>query len=663
MLRRLIIIAGLLLTPMLWLQAGFGSSGGFHLQRKFLTPDQAFKVQAKIRGDKIKTTVKLGEKIHIYAKDLHFKIIKPKSFELDVKKPEPVDYEGQKVYYGTLNIDIPLQKLREKGIEGPFTLEIDLSGCSDAGICYAPQKYTFDLKAEPSNEESSNRATEQPSNRATEENKSSTLNAQRSTLSSQRPTTNDQTHPKSKIQNPKSSAKAEHPGFFAKISTLAKEGNSAKIARALADEGVLFVLLLFFIAGLLLALTPCILPMIPILSSILVKQAGKEGGVSRSTAFIISLVYVVSMAATYALIGIVAGLLGFDIQAHLNNPWVMIPMAGLFVALAFSLFGYFELGLPASWQSKLTKASDEAQGKGLLGTAIMGALSALIVGTCTAPVISGAVIFISMTGDAVLGGLSLFVMGIGAGMPLLLMGLGADKLIPKPGGWMNRVSQIFGVVMLAMALYVLRGVLSPGLFMFLASLLLLGSALYLRVFDSGDHYKGAAKLIQLLALVLFLYGSTLFVGTLAGAQSLLNPLEPFTAKTVAASAESDSPLVPMARRRGYTLERLQREIAQATKEGKPVIVDIGKENCAACSELEHITFPDPKVREALKRFKFLQIDITDNTPKEQEILKHYKLFGAPNILVFDSKGRPLPDKFMVGFVPPRNFVMRLKEIH
>jgi thiol:disulfide interchange protein DsbD len=492
---------------------------------------------------------------------------------------------------------------------------------------------------------------EEPSNRTTEKATatSPTLNSQRSALNAQ--------------NNPKSSATAETPGFFSKISSLAKGGNSAKIAKALANEGILFVLLLFFVAGLLLALTPCILPMIPILSSILVKQAGKEGGVSRSTAFLISLVYVVSMAATYALIGIVAGLLGFDIQAHLNNPWVMIPMAGLFVALAFSLFGYFELGLPASWQSKLTKASDEAQGKGLLGTAIMGALSALIVGTCTAPVISGAVIFISMTGDAVLGGLSLFVMGIGAGMPLLLMGLGADKLIPKPGGWMTRVSQIFGVVMLAMALYVLRGVLSPGLFMFLAALLLLGSALYLRVFDNGDHYKGAAKLIQLLAVVLFLYGSALFVGMLAGARSLLNPLQPFTAKTVtAAPGQNESLLVPMAQRRGYTLERLQREIAQAAREGKPVVVDIGKENCAACSELEHITFPDPMVQKALKRFKFLQIDITGNTPQEQAILKHYKLFGAPNILVFDSKGRPIPEKFMVGFVPPEAFVKRLEEI-
>ena len=610
----------------------FGSLGG--LKQKFLSPQEAFKAEAKIQGDRLLATIKLGEKIHIYAKDLKFSILKPKKVELHPKLPAPVEYEGDKVYYGTLKAAIPLSELQKAGVSGPFTFQIDLAGCSDAGICYQPQKFTFDLVAPPSGKTVATQSKVSPAT--------------------------DTENPKPKVQNSESSE-----GFFGKVSRLAGEGNSAKIAQALAKEGILFVLLLFFVAGLLLALTPCILPMIPILSSILVKQAGKEGGVSRSTSFLISLVYVTAMAATYALIGIVAGLLGFDLQAHLNNPWVIIPLAGLFVALALSLFGYFELGLPASWQSRLTRASDEAQGKGLIGTAIMGALSALIVGTCTAPVISGAIIFISSTGDAVLGGLSLFVMGIGAGMPLLLMGAGADKLIPKPGGWMTRVSQIFGVVMLAMALYILRGILDPFWFLILMSLLLMGSALYMGVFDDSDKRRGAAKLFTLLAWVLLLLGSILFVGALGGAKSLLDPLAPFTAQkaSVAASpSASEAATIPMAQRRGYTLARLQSEIAAAAAEGKPVVVDIGKENCAACTELEHITFPDPRVREAMKRFKFIQIDITENTPEEQAILKHFHLFGAPNILFFDSKGRPLPQKFLVGFVKPEAFVRHLETI-
>ncbi len=636
--------------------SGFGSFGGLKKQ-KFLSPEEAFKASAKLEGDKIKAQIRMGDKIHIYAKDLHFKIVKPKNFELDVPKPEPVLYQGDKVYYGTLDFEIPLESIRKKIPEGPFTLEIDLAGCSDAGICYQPQKYTFDFAANATkSSEKRGTRSEEPkvepaaaSNERTEGTNSSALNPQRSTLDS----------------NP--AADSSDKGFFEKISRLSGEGNSGKIAKALADEGVIFILLLFFVAGLLLALTPCILPMIPILSSIIVKQAGKEGKVSRSTSFLISLVYVVAMAATYALIGIVAGLLGFDLQAHLNNPWVIVPMAGLFVALAFSLFGYFELGLPASWQSRLTRASDNAQGKGLVGTAVMGSLSALIVGTCTAPVISGAIIFISQTGDAFLGGISLFVMGIGAGMPLLLVGAGADKLVPKPGGWMTRVSQIFGVIMLAMALYVLRGILSPFWFLTLSALLLMGSAIFMGVFDDSDKRKGAAKLFQLFAFVLLLYGTVIFVGALAGAQSILDPLKPFKGATVVTAVTGNANaqeeyLVPMEKRRGYSLSRLKKEIAAAAQEGKPVVVDIGKENCAACTELEHITFPDPRVKEAMKRFKFLQVDITQDTPEEKAILKHYGLFGAPNILFFDSKGNPLLDKFLVGFVKPEDFAEHLKTI-
>ena len=616
----IIVISAILISYTMMLSAeGFGS---FHIKRKFLQPSEAFKATAVKKDDYIDAKIKLGDKIHIYQKDLHFKIIKPKEFELDVKKPKPVDLEGDKVYYGTLDFKIPLKEIESK-VKGAYTLQIEMSGCSDAGICYQPQKFTFDFN-------SSNSAISKNSIKQSKDNKEEIA--------------------KTPTQNKES--------FFEKIGKLSSEGNSAKIAKALADENLIFILLLFFIAGLLLSLTPCILPMIPILSSIIIKQAGKEGEVSRSTSFLISVVYVVSMSASYALIGVIAGLLGFDLQAHMNNPWVIIPMAALFVALAMSLFGYFELQLPASIQSKLTRASDNAQGKGLIGTAIMGALSALVVGTCTAPVISGAIIFISMTGNALLGGVSLFVMGIGAGMPLLLVGLGANKLVPKPGGWMSRVSQIFGVVMLMMALYVMRGVLSEEIYMILFAMIFIGSALYMGVFDS-NRYSGAWKLIQILAFIFLLYGSMLFIGGVSGASSITEPLAPFKGGKVTLESGENSILIPMAQRKGYTLDRLQKEIASA---GKPVIVDIGKKNCAACSELEHITFPNKDVQKAMKRFKFIQIDITDNTPDEQKILKHYGLFGAPNILIFDSKGKALPDKFLTGFIKPEDFIKHINSI-
>jgi thiol:disulfide interchange protein DsbD len=599
---------------MIWLLfGGFGDIA----QPKFLQPSEAFKVDAKKSGGFIDVNISLGDKIHIYAKDVHLKVVEPEQFEVEIDKPTPTKYEGDEVYYGKLNFHIPAKNI-ENRVAGEYKLRIEMSGCSDAGVCYQPQKFDFKFTSPNS--------------------------------------TTSSTKPQSQNLEPE----ATQEGFFGKISRLSSEGNSAKIAKALAEEGLVFILLLFFVAGLLLALTPCILPMIPILSSIIIQQAGKDGNVDRKTSFLISLVYVVAMSITYAMIGVVAGLLGFDIQAHMNNPWIIIPMALLFVALAFSLFGYFKLELPQSWQSRLTKASDSAQGKGFVGTAIMGALSALIVGTCTAPVISGAIIFISMTNNALLGGLSLFVMGIGAGMPLLLVGAGANKLVPKPGGWMVRVSQIFGVMMLGMALYVLRGILSDGSFMVLMSLLLIGSAFYMGVFDDSSKRVGATKLFQVFAWMLLLFGSLLFVGGVTGGKSVLNPLEHFVApKSGAVAVVKEESLE---NRQGYSLARLQKEIAKATAQGKPVVVDIGKKNCAACSELEHITFPDPNVKKALERFKFIQIDITQNTPQEQEILKKFHLFGAPNILFFDKSGKPLAEKFIVGFIKPEEFVKVLESI-
>ena len=632
---------------------GFGGIEGLP-QSNFLEPQDAFKVVAKVEDDTLKTAIILGDKIHAYTKDLRYEITEPKKVELTFPKLPSVKYEGDDVFYGTQTIDIPLKQLRDKGIDGDFTLAVHITGCSDAGICYNPQTRTFKLTMPSAPAVSEADAAEQQQLKELAEEEALERQAEAATVNAKAWEEND-TQVSTQAAG---STPAEKPaGFFARLGKLAQEGNSARIAQALADEGVVFILLLFFLAGLLLALTPCILPMVPILSSIIVQQAGKQGEVSRSAAFSISLVYVAAMAATYALIGVIAGLLNFDLQAHFNNPWIMIPMGLLFVALAFSLFGYFDLGLPASWQSRLTGLSDNAQGKGWIGTAIMGSLSALIVGTCSAPVISGAILFISLTGKAMLGGMALFVMGVGAGVPLLLVGAGANKLIPKPGGWMERVSQAFGVMMLMMALYIIRGVISDGLFMFLMALLLIGTALYMDVFNLGTRQK-MAKLINLLAFILLLYGSLLFVGALSGAHSIFDPLAPFKGGSSPATAQAAKP-IDRAARQGWSYARLMEEVKKA---GKPVIVDIGKANCTACTELEEITFPDPAVREAMKRFKFIQIDITKYTPEEAELLKQFHLFGAPHLLFFDSQGNPLPQKFLTGFVPPEKLVEHLKGI-
>jgi len=358
---------------------------------------------------------------------------------------------------------------------------------------------------------------------------------------------------------------------------------------------------------------------------------------------------------TYTVIGLVAGLLGADLQAAMQNPWVLTVFAGVFVALALSLFGYYEIGLPTSWQTKISKTSDEAQGKGILGTAIMGALSALIVGPCTAAPISGAVIFISHTGDAFLGGAALFMMSMGMGMPLLLVGIGAGKFMPKPGGWMTRISQIFGVMMLMLAVFMLSRILPDGVTLVLWALLFMGTAIYMGVFNDSGQTKGATKLFQLFALTMLLYGASLFIGAVSGANSMLRPFERFTSSKAVAIDIVEDKMGSL----GYSVERLMKEVADSDK---PVVVDFGKDSCTACTELEEITFPHPLVKEQLKKFTFIKIDLTANSDDDKALLKKFDLFGTPNIIFFDKQNNVLPEKSLTGFIGPEEFAKHLESV-
>ncbi|MDM5262835.1 protein-disulfide reductase DsbD [Sulfurovum sp. XTW-4] len=575
------------------------ASAGFESvlkKQKFLSPDEAFQVSAVLKDEVIETKINMADKIHVYENSLIYRIISPSSVALTVTKPQAHDFDGDMVYEKEVLVTIPVKEIASK-VKGDYTLEIEFQGCSDAGICYQPIKKTFDFKG-------------------------------------------------------------AELGLFDKISKLVNEGNTAKIADILVNESSIFILLLFFIFGLLLSLTPCIFPMIPILSSIIVSQQGRNEKPSVAQAFFTSLVYVVSMALTYTAVGIIAGLVGADIQTAMQTPWVLTLFAAMFVALAFSLFGYYEIGLPASWQSKLSSVSDNAQGKGILGTAVMGLLSALIVGPCVAPPLGGAVLFISHTGDALLGGSALFIMSIGMGMPLLIVGLGAGKFMPKPGGWMTAVSQTFGVMMLGLGIFMLSRILPDSLTMILWALLLIGSALYMGVFNPSSATHGAKKLFQLLAMVFLLYGVSLFIGGISGASSMIRPFEKFTqvqtsvTPTASMSADKES-------HRGYSVERLMKEVRESEK---PVVVDFGKKSCTACTELEEITFPDPRVQEHLKKFTFIKIDLTDNTDADKALLKKFELFGTPNIIFFDKANNYLPEKSLTGFIPPEDFATHLERI-
>jgi len=576
------------------------SAAPWHTTKKdnFVPASEAFKVSAVQDGEVITTKIVLADKIHLTADTLKIFIVKPEKIELSVSLPKAHEVDGDMVYEKEVVVAFPLSTVSSK-VVGEFTLSVQFSGCADAGICYNPQERSFVLAGDPN----------------------------------------------AKI------------GFLDKLSAAIASANPNAIMEIIKSESAFFVVFLFLILGLLLALTPCIFPMIPILSSIIVSQQASGEKPSASKGFFISLVYVLSMAVTYTLVGVISGLLGADIQAALQNPWVLTGFAVMFFALALSLFGYYEMQLPAKWQTKINSVSDNAQGSGIIGTVIMGFLSAFIIGPCVAPPLAGAVIFISQTGDAILGGSALFAMSMGMGLPLLLVGAGAGKFMPRPGGWMTTVSQTFGVVMLALAIFMLGKVVYPAITMFLWSILFMGTALYMGVFDTSSARQGMKKMLQLFAFVSLIYGASLFVGLLSGSTSMLHPFKSFTSGKVGTSIAISGSHVP---KKGYNVEKLQKEVEASDK---LVLVDFRKKSCASCDELESFTFPDPAVKEELKRFTFITIDVTDNTDEEKALMKKYSAFGTPSIIFFDKNNTLLPSKMVSGFVKAKAFAKHLKTIN
>ena len=564
----------------------------------FIPADKAFIVTSVQDEDVIKTKIILADKVHLTADTLKFFIVKPEKIELSITLPPAHEVDGDMLYEKEVVVAFPLSKVSSK-VVGEFTLSVQFSGCSDKGICYNPQERKFVLAGDPN----------------------------------------------AKI------------GFFDKLSAAIASANPNAIMEIIQSESAFFVVFLFLILGLLLALTPCIFPMIPILSSIIVSQQASGEKPSASKGFFISLIYVLSMAVTYTLVGVISGLLGADIQAALQSPWVLTGFAVMFFALAISLFGYYEMQLPAKWQTKINSVSDNAQGSGIMGTVVMGFLSAFIIGPCVAPPLAGAVIFISQTGDALLGGIALFAMSMGMGLPLLLVGVGAGKFMPRPGGWMTTVSQTFGVVMLALAIFMLGKVVPSGITMLLWSLLFMGTALYMGVFDSSSTRHGMRKMLQLVAFASLLYGVSLFVGLLSGSRSMLHPFESFTSGKVVTSTTASGGHVAKS---GYTIEKLQKEVESSDK---LVLVDFRKKSCASCDELESFTFPDPAVKEELKRFTFITVDVTNNTDDEKALMKKYNAFGTPSIIFFDTNNKVLPSKMISGFLKAEKFAKHLKSIH
>jgi len=555
----------------------------------FLEPKDAFKVSIDTKEQGLQINVKLDKTIYLYDEFLQV-VLLPQNIDItkELIFPKPINYDDFIVHFHGMQVDIPFSLIEKKIGKEAYTLQFNYQGCSKKGLCYSPMS------------------------------ESVKIDGQDSTIAVD--------------------TKKNEPIKIVETTVNLNEADS--ITQTLQSGSILLVLATFFGFGLLLSLTPCIFPMIPILSSIIVQQSNKEGGkMSASKGLFLSVVYVLAMSVAYTFAGVLAGLFGANLQAALQDPVVISVFAAIFVLLAFSMFGYFEIGLPQSWQTKLNKTSnDSSKNGGIAGVAVMGFFSALIVGPCVAPPLAGALVYIGQTGDAFLGGAALFVMSLGMGVPLLAIGVGAGKYMPKPGGWMETVTKIFGIVMLAIALWMIERIISGTVFMFLSAFLLLGMALYLQVFK---HI-----IVRLITTIIFIYGGIVFTGAVSGSTNVLDPLENFKGgSSVIEKKKMDWLYVK-------TVAELEDVVK---KSSKPIMVDFWATWCVSCKEFDNITFKDKTVLKELSHYQLVKIDVTKNTDDDKALMKKFNLFGPP-AMIFYKDGKELLKKRIIGFKNANDFL-------
>jgi thiol:disulfide interchange protein DsbD len=589
----------------------------------FLSPEDAFRFEAEVTGpETLRLTWDIAEGTYLYHEKLAVSLedgegVAFGAYELPPPevKPDTVRPDGSigdvALYHDRIDLELPL--LRGAAEPTAVTLVAKYQGCAERGICYPPQTQRVKLE----------------------------LPAATSVSALPEPTA-----PQPAAESP---APAPEPSSDAPVS------EQDQIAQVLAGGNLWLIIAAFFGFGLLLAFTPCVFPMIPILSGIIAGQGSK---ITTRKAFVLSMVYVLAMALTYTVAGVLAGLFGANLQAAFQDPWILTAFALVFVALALSMFGFYELQLPSSLQSKLAEISNKQEGGTLAGVAIMGFLSALIVGPCVAPPLFGALIYISQTGDAVLGGVALFALSLGMGAPLIAIGTSAGKLLPRAGAWMDAVKAVFGVLLLAVAILLLERILPAALSMLLWGLLLICSAVYLGALTQlPADATGWSKLWKGLGVFLLVYGSLMLVGAAAGGKDTVQPLRGLGLGSAAGAAGAQH----AAFQRIKTVDDLDREVKAAAARGKPVLLDFYADWCVACKELERYTFSDPAVIAEMERFVLLQADVTANDAEDQALMQdRFGIPGPPAILFFDADGQELRGFRVVGFKPADEFAEHLR---
>jgi thiol:disulfide interchange protein DsbD len=583
------------------LQAFFKTAKGVvSNQDDFLPPDQAFRFSARMeQPDSVALNWVIADGYYLYRQRISVSsdTTGVQIGTLALPKGEPKHDESfgdTEVYHQLLDANLPVA--RPAGSAGTLNLKVTYQGCAEGGLCYNPITKVVAVELPPTDT-----ATVLPA-----------------------------------------AAKGTANAPVAEQDSLA----------ALVRDGNLFVLLItFFGGGLVLALTPCVLPMIPILSGIIVGQGDK---ITPLRGFSLAFTYVQGMAVTYAGAGAIFALAFKQApQASFQQPWILILFALLFIALAFAMFGAYTLQLPSALQTRLTNVSNQQTSGTYIGTFIMGALSALIVTACVAPAIVAALSVIAQAGSVVRGAGALYATGLGMGVPLLIVGASAGSLLPRVGPWMDTIKSLFGVIFLGVAIYVINPLLPPALTLLLWSALTLIAGFWifsLKARDGGP-VSSPVRAVGLLSLV---YGVILLIGAASGGHDPLQPLAALRVGTASGSGAASTDHT-VAFRRIKSVADLDEQVAAAHAAGKPVMLDFYADWCASCKEMEKYTFNDPAVRAALANAVLLQADVTANDEQDKALLARFEIFGPPTIAFFGADGVERRNFRLVGFTPAEQF--------
>ncbi|QSA96992.1 protein-disulfide reductase DsbD [Methylococcus sp. EFPC2] len=577
-------------------------------QDDLLPADQAFHFIGEVKdAHTLHVSWQIADGYYLYRDRFRFTLIGATGVELG----EPVIPHGEtkvedqgpaEVFHREIGFDLPLKRTSA----GPLSLRLQarFQGCAEKGVCYPPMEKIAELNVPAA----------------------------------------DGSAPITAAPSLPTSTRGEPP----------PAAEQDRIADALKSDSAALTAATFFGFGLLMAFSPCIFPMIPILSGIIVGHGHK---LTTGRAFALSLAYVLAAALAYTAFGVLAGLFGGNLQAAFQTPWIIILFSLVFVLLALSMFGFYELQMPAYIQERVAALSHQQKGGTLLGAAIMGALSALIVGPCMAAPLAGALIYIGQTGNALLGGLALFSLGLGMGVPLLVVGASAGKLLPRAGIWMNAVKSAFGVAMLGVAVWLIQRIVPGPLAMALWALLLIVPAIYLNALDAlPQPASGWRKLWKGVGVAMLAYGVLLLIGAAANGR---DPLQPLRGVALAGTGEA---VEGVEFRKIHTPAELQQQLDAAKAQGRWLMLDYYADWCVSCVEMERYTFTNPKVRAELSKFVLVQADVTGNEADEQALLQRYGLVGPPATLFFAPDGQERKEFRLIGFTEAVSFLTHLQRV-